>query len=466
MKGAARDITEKGLDALRPGDEIRDGRTPGFGARCRASGRVHFFFRYRAGGEVRIRLPLGRRTARFGLADARRAAEDLRRKLDAGADPAAERAAAREALAREAAERKAARARLAAERRAARERRARSEAEPGSFADLADRYLAVRARKLSPRWRREVEAKSGRLVELLGSRKLAELGRRDLVEALDRIDADAGEKVAEVHRKILRAILGWALEREEIDANPCPARARVKRTQRERHLSESEIRALWQATEELDPVTGGTWRLILLTGQRPGSVKAMRREDLALDGAERFWLIPARYMKSGKPHRVHLSAPAWREIARLDEITGGSPWVFESPRPRMRGGRVPKRWNARATSGHLEHLQASTRALNRRVAEIIGHRIEPFTPHDLRRTAATLLSEAGVAHDVIDKLQAHALEGVRKVYIRAELEARTREALDVLGRELARILADKPKASKVRPLRRRGGIRAESGRRA
>jgi integrase len=440
MRRAAEVMTDKALDSLAPGDELRDLLVPGFGARRRGSGRVYFFFRFTA-GESRVRYPLGERGDKLTLAGARRKAMALSVRLQAGEDIAADLA-----------ERRKARAAAQAERKAARARRRAGEVEPGTFADLAARYLAVRARRLSPRWRREVEAKMRVLVEALGARPLAELRRRDLVAALDRIEADSGDKVAEAYRKILRAALGWAVEREEMEANPAPVKAIVRRTERDRYLSESEIRAFWQATEELDLVTGAAWRLILLTGQRPGSVKAMRREDLARDGAARVWSVPAHAMKGGDPHRVPLSAEAWREIERLDKITGASPWVFESPRPRTGGGRTPKRWNPRKTTGHVEHLQASTRVLNRRVAEILGHRIEPFRPHDLRRTAATVLGEAGVANDVIDKLQAHALAGIRRVYIHAKLEAQTREAIDVLGREIARILADKPKAPKVRSL--------------
>jgi integrase len=52
-----------------------------------------------------------------------------------------------------------------------------------------------------------------------------------------------------------------------------------------------------------------------------------------------------------------------------------------------------------------------------------------FTIHDLRRTAATLLSEAGYAPDVIEKALNHTIKGVRGVYNRAEYADQRREML-------------------------------------
>ena len=52
-----------------------------------------------------------------------------------------------------------------------------------------------------------------------------------------------------------------------------------------------------------------------------------------------------------------------------------------------------------------------------------------FTIHDLRRTAATLLSEAGYPADVIEKALNHTIKGVRGVYNRAEYGEQRSEML-------------------------------------
>jgi integrase len=46
--------------------------------------------------------------------------------------------------------------------------------------------------------------------------------------------------------------------------------------------------------------------------------------------------------------------------------------------------------------------------------------MDPVTVHDLRRTAATLLTEHGFDKDVIEKALSHERQGIRGVYILAE----------------------------------------------
>jgi hypothetical protein len=58
-----------------------------------------------------------------------------------------------------------------------------------------------------------------------------------------------------------------------------------------------------------------------------------------------------------------------------------------------------------------------------------GEEFEAFTVHDLRRTASTLLHEAGYSSDWIEKCLAHEQKGVRAVYNRAEYAAQRRTML-------------------------------------
>jgi integrase len=58
-----------------------------------------------------------------------------------------------------------------------------------------------------------------------------------------------------------------------------------------------------------------------------------------------------------------------------------------------------------------------------------GHTLTPFTVHDLRRTASTLLHEAGFNTDWIEKCLAHEQRGVRAIYNRAEYADQRREML-------------------------------------
>src|SRR5690606_6986324 len=75
-----------------------------------------------------------------------------------------------------------------------------------------------------------------------------------------------------------------------------------------------------------------------------------------------------------------------------------------------------------------------------------------WTPHDLRRTGATMMQGLGVSLDVIDRCQNHLLPGrVRRVYLRHDYEAEKTEAWRLLGAKLDSILLDGNAALAERP---------------
>lgn len=63
------------------------------------------------------------------------------------------------------------------------------------------------------------------------------------------------------------------------------------------------------------------------------------------------------------------------------------------------------------------------------VAQEKGWDLRRFNPHDLRRTASTILHEVGFNSDVIEKCLAHEQKGVRAVYNKAEYAKQRRELL-------------------------------------
>ena len=65
-----------------------------------------------------------------------------------------------------------------------------------------------------------------------------------------------------------------------------------------------------------------------------------------------------------------------------------------------------------------------------------------WTPHDLRRTAATMMQALGVKPDVIDRCQNHVLAGsrVRRHYLKHQYNDEKRSAWQLLGEEVERVL--------------------------
>jgi integrase len=66
--------------------------------------------------------------------------------------------------------------------------------------------------------------------------------------------------------------------------------------------------------------------------------------------------------------------------------------------------------------------------------------VSDWTLHDLRRTARSLLSRAGVASDIAEICLGHVLAGVRGTYDRHEYHAEKKRAFEALAAQVARIV--------------------------
>ena len=157
-----------------------------------------------------------------------------------------------------------------------------------------------------------------------------------------------------------------------------------KQVDRERILSDEEIRSLWswkdndkgwQKTTENAKVI----KFLLLTGLRIGEAQGGH-----VDG-DKFRINDS---KNGRPHWVHLTELAKQQL----------------PLPKC--------------------TQTNIQAWLRRKLESEGYKekSDRYTPHDCRRTFATRLNDAGIAMHVVEKCLNHTMEGVLKTYNRAEYE--------------------------------------------
>jgi integrase len=73
---------------------------------------------------------------------------------------------------------------------------------------------------------------------------------------------------------------------------------------------------------------------------------------------------------------------------------------------------------------------------------LAGGKTGDWTPHDLRRTGATMMQALGVPLDTIDRCQNHVLSGskVRRHYLHHDYAAEKRQAWRLLGEKLSDIL--------------------------
>ena len=346
-----------------------DPTIPGFALRVTEKGYKSWVLLYRYHGRSR-RWTIGPYPA-FTLAEAREAALDAKRDIARGGDPAGVKRLARHAL---------------------------------SVEDLSTQYLELHAKPNKRSWRKDAQMLQADVLPRWGPLPAASLKRHDVALLLDRIVARGAPVRANRVLALVRKVFNWALERDLVDANPCAlVKAPAKETPRDRVLTFDEIRAVWQACETVRSRAGAILQLELLTAQRGVEVRTMRWVDIDSP----WWTIPATVSKNGIAHRVPLSTQALTLLATIRETTGRMPYVFCSPTD-------PRRPIGRAQSTY-ERIRARAGVA--------------FTPHDLRRTAASNMASMGIARLIIAKILNHTDSTVTAVYDRHSYDMEKAAAL-------------------------------------
>ena len=145
-------------------------------------------------------------------------------------------------------------------------------------------------------------------------------------------------------------------------------------------------------------------KLLLLTMVRKSELSNAKWFEINF--TEALWTIPKERMKRRNPHMVFLSRQALDIFIALKTFAGGSDYV------------LPSRYDSDLPMSNATVNQVLT--LTYRLAQKEKQPLGKFGPHDLRRTASTLLHEAGYNTDWIEKALAHEQRGVRAVYNKAE----------------------------------------------
>src|SRR5690606_36634061 len=145
-------------------------------------------------------------------------------------------------------------------------------------------------------------------------------------------------------------------------------------------------------------------KLLLLTMVRKSELTNATWSEINF--SEALWTITKERMKRRNPHLIFLSQQALDIFIDLKTFAGGSDLV------------LPSRYDSDAPMSAATINQVLTQTY--KAAQKDGKSLAKFGPHDLRRTASTLLHESGYNTDWIEKYLAHEQKGVRAVYNKAE----------------------------------------------
>ncbi len=256
------------------------------------------------------------------------------------------------------------------------------------------------------------------LLPVFGKMKLQEISHEDLRALTDRI-VERGAPATAVHaRELVLQIFRWAIERGQKVDNPAELvrPASIARFEpRDRALTPEEIGLMYQYIERIgtSPSIRAAAKLLLLTMVRKSELTNATWSEINF--TEALWTIPKERMKRRNPHLVFLSRQALDIFIALKTFAGGSEYV------------LPSRYDTDKPMSSATLNQVLT--LTYRLAQKEGQPLAKFGPHDLRRTASTLLHEAGYNTDWIEKCLAHEQRGVRAVYNKAEYREQRAEML-------------------------------------
>jgi integrase len=389
--------------------EIADVRCVGLAFRITANGARSWCFRFRDPKSGKSsRIGLGSYPA-VSLAQARERGETMRGMVAAGQNPVTVK------------------------------RDERIEAPRRTFGALAERYMAEHAerhKRSAPADRRNLDL---HILPRWKSRRYDELTRADLVELVEGLIGDGKQTLANRVHALCSKIGGFAVDAGLLNGNPFARMAKrgVEQIGR-RVLTDDEIRMFWRAVV-LPPVSrrvGLALRLALLTGTRAGEVAGMARSEIEhLDNPARAaWIIPGDRVKNGRAHLIPLCGLARDTIrAALELIADDETFVFPSPR---RGKAIVGHALAVAMRRFADDLDGKAGAAR-------TWRAEPPTPHDLRRTLATRLSELGTPKEDRDAVLNHVRSDVgSKHYDLYERRAEKLRALALWNDSLAGILGN------------------------
>jgi integrase len=287
------------------------------------------------------------------------------------------------------------------------------------------------------------------VVPVWKERNAQEIRRKDAISLIDPIAATAPGQARGV-MKIARAMFNYALERELVELNPftrLPAAVpSIKPVSTSRTLSDAEIKIVWDTIHSAAPPGSAETRkallLVLVTTQRPGEVAGMAWSEID----KKWWAIPSERIKTRnhrqESHRVFLTPLA---LLVIGVNPGYSEFVF--PGPAVIDPVEQKAVFPPLQRKALSHMVCDERAGGRPAGD--GKKTEVmkeyfglprWTPHDLRRTAATKLSELGCPDEIIDAILNHAKRGVIGIYNRNKYDKEKQEWLTKWAEYLERLV--------------------------
>ena len=360
---------------------VFDADLPGFGIRVRRGGSRRFIYQYKLNGANR----------RFTFKEAnvkraRAAAQILAAKITLGSDPALEKEAAHDAAG-------------------------------DTFKRCLERYLARPQGKRRDSTLKEIRRHLERNLQPLHRLHIKKIDRRRVADELVRLTAEVGAVQSNRTRASLSKFLNWCIGEGYADVNVVLQTNKNEEVARDRVLSESELKIIWNCLSRTGDDYADIVRLLILTACRLREISELRWSEINLDKAT--ITLPSSRTKNHREFIVALSEPALAILKARPR--GDRDLVF-----------------GRGTKGFGGWTKSKARLDEKAKLS------QSWIHHDLRRSTATHLAALGVLPHAVEAVLGHVSgfrAGVASRYNKHAYELEKRHALDLWGKHISGLLS-------------------------
>lgn len=293
----------------------------------------------------------------------------------------------------------------------------------------------------------------------IGEMAIEDVEKSHIIRTINLVQERGVTRMAKVIFSLIRQFFDFAIDQGLIENNPSATikKARIggKDVIRDRYLDDEEIVELKQKLPNgnfLKSTECAIW-IMLSTLCRVGEL--IKAEWAHINLEKREWVIPKENSKNGKAHRIYLSDFAISYFKVLETIKSSQKWVF--PNSNDSDHVSPKSISKQIGDRQLEDERLAKGQLSNRSKhmEAIKLRNGKWTPHDLRRSGATIMGNLLIRPDVIELCLNHTEPNrMKKTYQRQLLAPQQEIAWNSLGNHLTGLF--NPVPNKVVTFGKRG----------
>lgn len=372
-----------------------DGTVPGLTVGAAKTGTASWVLRYYVNGK-RKEATIGQYPT-WGIADAREKAKELRRAVDGGVDVALEK-----------------------------QRRKHEAAAAATVDDLAKAYFEKAEQELHPHTYKQRRSIHDRFVSPVIGQFRADSVTPSQVVAVVKKSLEGGKTLPNITLTHCSLIFAHAVGNAIRESNPCrdlklsAIVGKQDAPKQRTALTAAELGAFLPALKTVPRQYALAIRLILLTGVRVGTLTEARVDEFDLEAG--LWRVPHARRKNRRhttgPFVIPLPPTAVEWVRELIRIADKNEYLLpvESRRHTDKRNNLSKR----TTIGDwLDRMEGCGKAWRR------------ITPHDLRSTCKSCLSELRVDYETRQRYLDHSLEGMDGIYDKADYVEHRRAAADI-----------------------------------